>query len=590
MKVKHLSIAFKLVAGYLLVIVFMIVIAGSGFVFMSSLMGDLNDMHKIRLPSVDALVQADRDFQQALVAERSLLALDTGDPKAADYIADIKENMAQSAERMALWASLSPDSDEQALYRQYLQDRQRWEELSVEVIRLAQSRVTTDRMAAIDLSLGAAGTAFDGAREYINQMQEIVMQKAEVNAVDAQDAFVDALLTFAILTVAAAAIALLIALTLSFRIRKNLNAAVALADEISKGRLGMMIDKSLLSGGDELGTLARSLDAMNRRLVEIVQSVEESAQMINAEASQVSSSSQAVSSGASEQAASVEELSASMEQMVSNIRASSENATETGRISEGAAVDGQKGGEAVIQTVEAMKDISGKIAIIEEIARQTNMLALNAAIEAARAGEAGKGFAVVASEVRKLAERSQKSAADITNLSAGSVAVAEEAGTLINKIVPDIRKTNQLVQEIVAANREQEEGASQVNNAVLQLDQVVQQNASSSEELSAMAENLAAQAKAMLNTIGFFSITSENSNKQKAEKSRSDTAAHSSARTTSRSSDTVKKLGDVKASARKLDEKGVMPKGSPKPVSGGIKAIEPPQVSLDVSDDDFEEF
>jgi methyl-accepting chemotaxis protein len=171
-----------------------------------------------------------------------------------------------------------------------------------------------------------------------------------------------------------------------------------------------------------------------------------------------------------------------------------------------AAVDAKDGGQAVGRTVEAMKQIAGKISIIEEISRQTNLLALNAAIEAARAGEHGKGFAVVASEVRKLAERSQKAAAEITELSKSSVDVAEHAGELLAKILPDVQKTAELVQEISAASREQDGGVQQINKAIQQLDQVIQQNAAAAEETSSTTEELAAQSERMREMIEYFKL------------------------------------------------------------------------------------
>jgi methyl-accepting chemotaxis protein len=192
--------------------------------------------------------------------------------------------------------------------------------------------------------------------------------------------------------------------------------------------------------------------------------------------------------------------------MTSNIQQNTENARATEVIAKKASKDAQEGGEAVAQAVKAMKKIAGKISIIEEIARQTNLLALNAAIEAARAGEHGKGFAVVAAEVRKLAERSQSAAGEITQLSASSVVVAEQAGQLLSTLVPDIKKTADLIQEITAGSEEQNQGANQINQSIQQLDQVIQQNAASAQEMTSTAEELSSQASEMQQAIAFFDL------------------------------------------------------------------------------------
>ncbi|MFZ5810431.1 MAG: methyl-accepting chemotaxis protein [Thermodesulfobacteriota bacterium] len=283
--------------------------------------------------------------------------------------------------------------------------------------------------------------------------------------------------------------------------------AVAAAEDDVARKFGLLAEGDLritVQERSEKDTLMRAIAEMIRRLTEIVGEVQAGAENVATGSEEMSASSETLSQGASEQAAAVEECSSSMEQMSSSIDQNADNARQTESIAAKAAQDAKESGEAVVRTVAAMKEIAGKISIIEEIARQTDLLALNAAVEAARAGEHGKGFAVVASEVRKLAERSQGAAAEINRLSADSTSVAERAGSLLEKLVPDIQKTADLVQEIAAASHEQSTGAGQVNKALQQLDQVIQQNAAASEELASTSEELSAQAEQLQASIAFF--------------------------------------------------------------------------------------
>jgi len=282
----------------------------------------------------------------------------------------------------------------------------------------------------------------------------------------------------------------------------NLRKAARIAVSISEGDL--TVEATALSEKDVLGNAQKRMLENLRRTVS---QVTEAAGSVASGSEEMSATAQQVSQGASEQASSAEECTSSMEEMGSSVQQNADNAKQTDKIATKAAEDALASGEAVSQTVRAMKEIAEKITIIDEISRKTDLLALNAAVEAARAGEHGKGFAVVASEVRKLAERSQVAAAEIGRLTTDGVQRADGAGQLLSRLVPDIRKTAELVREIAAASAEQGSGATQVSKAMQQLDQVIQQNASASEEMSTGADDLSEQAEALQSAISFFKVS-----------------------------------------------------------------------------------
>ncbi len=274
-------------------------------------------------------------------------------------------------------------------------------------------------------------------------------------------------------------------------------------EQISKGVLPGQIE-TVYKG--DFNDIKNSINNMIENLTVFAGNVKTAADNVAAGSQQLASGAEQMSQGTTEQAASAEEASSSIEEMNATIRQNADNAQQTEKIALKSSSDAAESGRAVSETVGAMKDIASKISIIEEIARQTNLLALNAAIEAARAGEHGKGFAVVASEVRKLAERSQAAAGEIVNISSASVEVAVKAGQMLEKLVPDIQKTAELVQEISAASREQTSGAGQINGAIQQLNQVIQQNAGAAEEMSSTAEELSSQAEQLQTVVEFFKL------------------------------------------------------------------------------------
>jgi methyl-accepting chemotaxis protein len=306
----------------------------------------------------------------------------------------------------------------------------------------------------------------------------------------------------AILLVAACAFTA-IAFGISRSITRPIKEGVRVAGLLAEGDLTMSIE---VRNADETGQLLGAIKNMVEKLRAVVADVKNAADGVASGSQQLSAGSEQLSQGTTEQAASAEEASASVEEMNATIRQNADNASQTETIALKSSNDALESGKAVSDAVLAMKQIAEKISIIEEIARQTNLLALNAAIEAARAGEHGKGFAVVAAEVRKLAERSQAAAAEISRLSVSSVDVAERAGQMLAKLVPDIQTTAELVQEISAASKEQAGGADQINGAIQQFSKVVQQNAGAAEEMASTAEELSSQAEQLQHTMSFFKV------------------------------------------------------------------------------------
>jgi len=317
------------------------------------------------------------------------------------------------------------------------------------------------------------------------------------------------------LMLALGVIAFLLGAGIAFWVTRSItgpiNQAVGVANQLAEGDLSAKIE---VNSKDETGMLLAAMQAMVGKLTQIITEVRSASDNLSSASEEVSATAQSLSQGASEQAASVEETSASIEQMSASIAQNTENAKVTDGMASKSSKEAVEGGEAVKQTVTAMKSIAGKIGIIDDIAYQTNMLALNAAIEAARAGEHGKGFAVVAAEVRKLAERSQVAAQEIGELASGSVEMAERAGKLLDEMVPSIQKTSDLVQEITASSEEQSSGVGQISSAMNQLNQATQQNASASEQLAATAEEMSSQAEQLQSTMSFFKVGGQSSSGQ----------------------------------------------------------------------------
>jgi len=388
------------------------------------------------------------------------------------------------------------------------EDRPKWQAVEGSWERLIEVHRKVYDLALADHDAEAAALSMGEGRKVMTevdaQVQELVdLSKAEMEAAtqkgDADYAQVRAWL------LGLAAVSLLLAvgaaLYISIAVSRGLSRAADAVRAVADGDLTRTIE---ITTKDEIGDLLGHVNLMVERLRGVVSDAVSASENVSAGSQELSAASEQVSQGATEQASSAEEASASMEEMAANIKQNADNAAQTEKIARQSAKDAEVSGEAVNRAVAAMQTIAEKITIVQEIARQTDLLALNAAVEAARAGEHGRGFAVVASEVRKLAERSQTAATEIGAVSSDTVKAARSAGEMLTSLVPNIRKTAELVAEISAACREQDIGASQINEAIQQLDKVTQQNASASEEMSATSEELAAQAEELQTSIAYF--------------------------------------------------------------------------------------
>jgi methyl-accepting chemotaxis protein len=368
-------------------------------------------------------------------------------------------------------------------------------------LTLALANKDVEARQAIKDAAAINAEIMDALGDNINAQRE----QAKVDADKAIDDYEEAKSTVLGGASVAVVLALLAAWLLTTSITRPIAKAKAAAERIAAGDLNVEL---VADSTDEIGDLVSSIRRTVDKLREVISGVLTAADNLSSASDQISSASQQLSQGSSEQASSVEESSASIEEMSASISQNSENAKVTDSIAGKAAKEASDGGDAVNQTVAAMRTIAQKIGIIDDIAYQTNLLALNAAIEAARAGAQGKGFAVVAAEVRKLAERSQVAAQEIGSVAENSVQLAERAGQLLNTMVPAIQKTAELVQEIAAASAEQSTGVAQINTAISQLNQTAQQSASASEELASTSEEMTGQVGELRDLISFFKLDS----------------------------------------------------------------------------------
>ena len=510
------TIKAKLIA---LITVALIAIAGisvTGVVGMRSGSDAVKQYSEDRMPSLYGLMEIARGQLKVRVNNRDLLLLEY-DPEAQSKIGKLLEDrlagIAQIEAGGKIYEALPRDADAAEVWKQFKVNWTEMLKLSNEVnpemqkIAKAKSKnELTEAYEAIKKQIVAVKTSAGAVQLTLDKLMAINDAQAAAYAKSSSALMSGLSLTMNIVSGASVLLIIFIGFFVFRSTMKQLGGEPAVAAAVANRiALGDLTSTIVLNAGDSSSLMA-AMQQMSTKLSETIAQVRTSADELTTASTQVAATSQVLSQATSEQAASLEETTAAVEQMSASIAQNTDNAKTTDGIARKSSEDALGGGDAVRSTVAAMKSIASKISIIDDIAYRTDLLALNAAIEAARAGEHGKGFAVVAAEVRKLAERSQVAAQEIGELASSSVATAEGAGTLLETMLPSIRKTADLVGEITAASEEQSTGVDQLSQAMTQLNSVTQQNAASSEELSATAEEMNAQAENLKQLMSHFKV------------------------------------------------------------------------------------